>query len=46
VNVLADGVSDLALRATQYDSLFKSQGFEALMSKLYQQTRQLKARCS
>lgn len=46
VNVLADGVSDLALRATQYDSLFKSQGFEALMSKLDQQTRQLKARCS
>ena len=45
VNVLADGVSDLALRATQYDSLFKAQGFEALMTRLDAQTQQLKARC-
>lgn len=45
VNVLADGVSDLALRATQYDSLFKARGFEALMTRLDAQTQQLKARC-
>lgn len=45
VNVLADGVSDLALRATQYDGLMKSQGFEALMGKLEAQTGQLMARC-
>lgn len=46
VNVLADGVSDLALRATQYDGLMKSQGFDALMTRLEQQTQTLKARCS
>lgn len=45
VNVLADGVSDLALRATQYDSLYKAEGFEALMQRLEVQTQQLKARC-
>lgn len=45
VNVLADGVSDLALRATQYDSLYKAEGFEALMAKLEAQTVKLKARC-
>lgn len=46
VNVLADGVSDLALRATQYDGLMKGEGFTALMGKLDAQTQKLKARCS
>ena len=45
VNVLAEGVSDLALRATQYDGLMKSEGFAALMAKLDEQTAKLKARC-
>lgn len=45
VNVLAEGVSDLALRATQYDGLMKSQGFAALMARLDEQTAKLKARC-
>jgi len=45
VNVLADGVSDLALRATQYDGTLKNEGFEALMGKLDAQTKALKARC-
>jgi len=45
VNVLAEGVSDLALRASQYDSLMKADGFEALMARLATQTQQLKARC-
>lgn len=45
VNVLADGVSDLALRATQYDGVMKGEGFQALMGKLDAQTRKLKARC-
>ena len=45
VNVLADGVSDLALRATQYDGLMKGEGFTALMGKLDAQTQTLKARC-
>lgn len=45
VNVLAEGVSDLALRATQYDGLMKDQGFEALIARLDAQTQKLKARC-
>ena len=45
VNVLAEGVSDLALRATQYDGLMKSDGFAALMGKLDAQAAKLKARC-
>lgn len=45
VNVLASGVSDLALRATQYDSLMRSEGFAALLAKLDTQTQKLKARC-
>lgn len=46
VNVLADGVSDLALRATQYEGVMKSDGFAALTTKLAAQTKTLKARCS
>ncbi|MES2683074.1 MAG: ABC transporter substrate-binding protein [Pseudomonadota bacterium] len=45
VNVLADGVSDLALRASQYDGLMKSDGMAALLEKIHSQTLQLKARC-
>ena len=45
VNVIAEGVSDLALRATQYDGLMKSQGFDGLLSKLDSQTQQLRSRC-
>jgi phospholipid transport system substrate-binding protein len=45
VNVLAEGVSDLALRATQYDGLIKSAGFPALMTRLEEQTTALKGRC-
>jgi len=45
VNVLAEGVSDLALRATQYDGLIKDQGFEALIARLDAQTQKLKGRC-
>lgn len=45
VNVLAEGVSDLALRATQYDGLMKSEGFAALLAKLGAQTAATEARC-
>ncbi len=45
VNVLAEGVSDLALRASQYDGLMKTQGFDALLARLEAQTQQLRARC-
>ena len=45
VNVLAEGVSDLALRATQYDGLMKREGFAALIARLDTQTQTVKARC-
>lgn len=45
VNVLADGVSDLALRATQYDSVMKTGGLDALQAGLDAQINNLKARC-
>ncbi len=45
VNVLAEGVSDLALRATQYDGLMKREGFAALIDRLDTQTQAIKARC-
>lgn len=46
VNVLAEGVSDLALRASQYDTTIKAQGFTVLLDKLDAQTKALRARCS
>ena len=45
VNVIAEGVSDLALRATQYDGLMKEAGFDGLLSRLDSQTQQLRNRC-
>jgi len=45
VNVVADGVSDLALRATQYDKAFKSGGFDAIISLLQSQIAGSKAHC-
>lgn len=37
VNVIADGVSDLAVRSTQYDRAYKAGGFDGLMSLLKSQ---------
>lgn len=34
INVVADGVSDLALKRADYTSFFKSNGFESLLAKL------------
>jgi len=34
INVIADGVSDLALKRLEYTTVLRSQGFDALMSKL------------
>lgn len=45
VNVLAEGVSDLALRSSQYDGLMKAQGFPGLMAGLDQQTQKIRNRC-
>lgn len=34
VNVVADGVSDLAIRASQYDKIYKAGGFDGLISQI------------
>jgi len=41
VNVIADGVSDVALKRAEYQAVFDSGGFEALVSELEAQTREL-----
>jgi phospholipid transport system substrate-binding protein len=38
-NVIADGVSDLALRSAQYEKLYAEQGFDKLVSWIEGQTR-------
>jgi len=45
VNVVADGVSDLALRSTQYDRAFKAGGFDGLMKLLNAQIQGNKDDC-
>lgn len=45
VNVVADGVSDLALRSTQYDRAFKAGGFDGLMKLLQTQIKGNKNDC-
>ena len=45
INVVADGVSDLALRATQYDKAFKAGGFDGLMKLLNTQIKGNRGDC-
>lgn len=45
INVIADGVSDLAIRAAQYDRLFKQQGYVGLIDFLQNQIKQLQKTC-
>lgn len=45
VNVIAQGVSDLAIRSTQYESVFKQKGFDGLMTYLHAQTARSKSGC-
>ena len=40
VNVIAEGVSDLALKRADYSAFLKSKGFEALLQKLKEKIRQ------
>jgi phospholipid transport system substrate-binding protein len=40
VNVIAEGVSDLALKRADYSAFLKSKGFEALLEKLSEKTNQ------
>ena len=45
INVIAQGVSDLALRSAQYDKIFKDQGFDGLIKQIREQTTKLKSSC-
>jgi phospholipid transport system substrate-binding protein len=45
VNVLAEGMSDLALRTAQYDSVMKAQGFDGLLDGLRRQIAQYRHDC-
>lgn len=45
INVIAEGVSDLALRSAQYDKLFKDQGYTGLIAQIREQTTKLKTSC-
>lgn len=45
VNVVADGVSDLAIRASQYDKAMKAVGFDGLVRQIEAQTATNKAGC-
>jgi phospholipid transport system substrate-binding protein len=38
INVIADGVSDLALRSTQYEQIMRQRGYDGLMLELKTQT--------
>jgi phospholipid transport system substrate-binding protein len=40
VNIIAEGVSDLALKRADYSSFLKSKGFEALLKKLNEKINQ------
>jgi len=46
INVIANGVSDLALRSSQYDKVFEQSGFDGLMAKLQKQVAADRAACS
>jgi phospholipid transport system substrate-binding protein len=45
INVVADGVSDLALRSTQYNRLFEQKGFDGLIGWLQDQSKKMRASC-
>lgn len=45
INVVADGVSDLALRSTQYTRLFEQKGFDGLIGWLADQNKKMRANC-
>ena len=45
INVIANGVSDLALRSSQYDKIFAQSGLDGLMTKLRDQIAGDRASC-
>lgn len=44
INILVDGVSDLALKRAEYDRLINERGFEGLLDELERQTAELEKR--
>ncbi|MDB5987749.1 MAG: Toluene tolerance [Nevskia sp.] len=46
INVIADGVSDLALRSSQYDQIYKERGFDGLLAWIREQDKKTLADCS
>jgi phospholipid transport system substrate-binding protein len=46
VNIVVDGVSDLALKRAEYGRLMDAGGFPALLDELAQQTERLRARAT
>jgi len=46
VNIVVDGVSDLALKRAEYGRLMDAGGFPALLAELSQQTERLRARAA
>lgn len=45
INVIAEGVSDLALRSAQYDKLYAEQGFDGLLAWIQRQAHDDKNGC-
>jgi phospholipid transport system substrate-binding protein len=45
VNVIADGVSDLAVRSTQYEQKFQEKGYDGLVAALREQIAKAKEQC-
>jgi phospholipid transport system substrate-binding protein len=45
INVIAGGVSDLALRSAQYDRLFKDKGFAGLIGSIRELDAKIKSGC-
>lgn len=45
VNVIRDGVSELAVRGRRYDGLLRDKGFAGLLAHLKQETERIKAQC-
>ena len=46
MNIIVDGVSDLALKRAEYGRLMDSGGFAALIAELADQTERMRARAA
>jgi phospholipid transport system substrate-binding protein len=46
VNIVADGVSDLAVRSSQYEQKFQQSGFDGLVKALQEQIEKARKECA